>query len=63
MKRSNSTPMFSSTQLNLQISHADSATSAANGSTVQSVSYPKTTTPGISTLGALRDIYSRLYSA
>ena len=63
MKRSNSTPMFSSTQLNLQTSHAGSATSAANGSTVRSVSSPKTTTPGISTPVALHAIYNRLYSA
>lgn len=62
MKRSNSTPMFSSSQLN-QHSLADSATSAANGSTVQSVSSPKTTPPGISTPVVLQDIYSRLYSA
>ena len=63
MKRSNSTPMFSSIQLTLQSYHADSATSAANGSTVRSVSSPKTTTPGISTPVALHAIYNRLYSA
>ena len=63
MKRSNSTPMFSSIQLTLQNYHADSATSAANGSTVPSVSSPKTTPPGISTPGVLRAIYNRLYSA
>ena len=62
MKRSNSTPMFSSSQLN-QHSLVVSATSAANGSIVHSVSSPKTTQPGISTLDALRAIYSRLYSA